>query len=70
MGELMSSYGIPSEYVHRIPSDDEYISTPDPLGVTVCEKIFWVRFHLPFRPFIERLLVMYGLVPIQIHPNA
>lgn len=58
MGELMSRYEIPPEYVCRILSNDKYISTPDPLEVFVCEETFWIGIPLPLHPFIERLLVM------------
>lgn len=59
MGKLMLRYKIPPKYMCRIPSDDEYISTPDPSEVAMCKEIFRAKFYLPLYPFIERLLVRY-----------
>lgn len=63
MEGLMSRYGIPLKYVYRIPSDDEYILTLSPLEMVVFKETFWARFGLSLHPFLERLLVRYGLVP-------
>lgn len=40
MGELVSRYRIPLEFMCRIPNDGEYIFTPNPLEVVVCEETF------------------------------
>lgn len=61
---------MPPDYVYKILGDDEYVSRPDPMEMAICEKTFQPEFHLPLHPFIERLLVRYGLVHAQIHPNT
>lgn len=38
--ELVSRYGVLTEYVCRLLSDNKCISYPDPREVVVCEEIF------------------------------
>lgn len=59
----MQKYRVPFDYVYKILGDNEYIFGPSPLEVAICEETLWARFHIPFYPFIERLLDRYGLVP-------
>lgn len=70
MGELILRYDVPTENMCRTSSDKKYVSNPSPLKVAICKETFYARFYLPLYPFIERLLVRYGLVPTQIHLNA
>lgn len=38
MNVLVLKYRMPSNYVYRIPDDDEYVSTLGPLKVAMCEE--------------------------------
>lgn len=68
--ELVLRYGVPSNYICRIPSIDEYGSMPGPLEIGMCEEIFKVGFRILIHAFIEELLHKCRLVLAQIHPNA
>lgn len=56
----MSRYEVPLEFMYRLLSDGKCISCPGPIEVVVYKETFQARFHLPFHPFIERLLARYG----------
>lgn len=70
MAQVMFRYGVPSDFIYRLPGDTECFSYPSPIEVAVCEEMFKVGFCLPLHLFIEHLLARYGLVPVQLHPNA
>lgn len=59
MYNLVLRYEVAPSFVFRIPSDDEYVSTPRPLKVGVCEESFWAGSHIPIHPFMEKLLNRY-----------
>lgn len=44
ISELLSRYGVPSEYVYRISITNEYVSTLGLLKIGVCEESFWAKF--------------------------
>lgn len=64
MTELMSRHRVPPHYFYKILEDDGYVFMLGPLEVVLCEESYWAKFHLPLYPFIKRLFVRYGLVPV------
>lgn len=70
MTEIVLKYGVPREFMCRLPGDTKCISYSGPMTVVVCEEIFIVGFCLLLHSFIGHLLGRYGLVPIQLHLNA
>lgn len=54
--EIMLRYGVPFEYLYRLPGDSECISYPDLIEVTVCKETFRTRLCLPLYPFVEKFL--------------
>lgn len=69
MIELGLRYEVPLGYAYMVPNTNEYVSTLGPLEISVSEESFRARFRIPILPFIKELFNIYGLVPIQIHPN-
>lgn len=70
MTKIMLRYEVPSEFMCRLPYDTKCISCPNPMKVAVCEETFRVGFRLLLYLFIKHLLARYGLVLVQLHPNA
>lgn len=70
MTKIMLRYGVPSEFIYRLPSDTKSISCPSLMEVVVYKETFRAKFYLPFYPFIERLLARHELVLVQLHLNA
>lgn len=70
MTKIVLRYGVPSEFVCRLPGNTECISYSGPMKVAICKETFKARFCLLLYLFIEGLLGKYGLVPTQLHPNA
>lgn len=58
--ELALRYGVPLNYIYKVPSFEEYVSTP--LEIDVCKETFKARFMFSVHPFVEELLSRYGLV--------
>lgn len=65
MGELVLRYGVPFGYICKVFNDDEYISTPCLLYISMCDESFQTRFYLPRHPFIETLLwIIHKFIPM------
>lgn len=70
MADIVLRYGVPNEFVCRLPSDDKSISCASPIELFVCDETFKAGFCLLLNPFIKCLLARYGLIPVQLHLNA
>lgn len=62
--KIMLNYGMPHEFMCKVPNDTKCISCPNPIELVVCEETFKVGFCLPLYPFVECLLTRHRLVPV------
>lgn len=40
MAKLVPRYGVPPNYIYKIPGDDKYVSRSSPLEVAICGRLF------------------------------
>lgn len=44
MDELVLRYGMPPNYIYKVPTISEYVSTPGSLEIGMCKDTFRVKF--------------------------